>query len=295
MKSSNVLTEAELQIYLNELNSPRLRWLTDNELMKLVNDTLKLISILTGSDVYEEDWQNELLELSIKNLITTSDEMLNLTVTEFTSAFYLNQNGAFDKVHAMYGKPISAEYIGNVQSNYRQYKKRSMEKQWAINRVLNPPPVKEIPKYTAEDYKGFIQTDYELYKSGHTEFIFLIFEKYFHMRRWKMIIYPTPDMFHQWYNRALQKRENENAFTPAKNDAEKRTKKKMVKMYKLIRETSIVPPDEHVSVVHMMRKMVYLRMLEKFKEAGIVDIFKEVACTKYDESTKRIYFELKKK
>ncbi len=294
LKHSNILSESELNVYINELNSPRLCWLDEKDFHNTIVKYIQLISILTGADVYEAgSWKNDMLVSSIKNLFAMSSVNMNLTVNEVMSAFYLNHNSVFDKVHTMYGKPISADYIGNVLANYREYKLRPLEKQWAIDRLLSPPPPKEVPKYTPEDYKTFIQQDYENWKAGHTDYIFLIYEKYLLMRKWNFIIYPSLEIWKAWYKRALARRETSLMAQIPINKAEKLARKKKLEIYKHIRNTNIVPPEENKSVVHMMRKLVYFRMFELMHVAGIKNIFSEISRTKYNEQDKKMYFEFK--
>ena len=282
MKTSKILNESELTVYLNELNSPRLCWLDDDDFHDRIVEMLQEISLLTGAEVYESDWKNEMLIKTIENLFRFNSEIMNLTVNEIRNAFYLNHNGTFGKVYTMYGKPISADYVGNVISEYREYKLRPLEKQWAIDRLLNPPPPKPVPVYTVEDYKAFIQTDYENWKAGNQEYIFLVFEKYLVMRRLGIIIYPNLESWAAWKKRALAKREYNLINQIPINKAEKQTKKKKLELYKAIRETNIIPPEENKSVIHMLRKLVYFRYFELLKEAGVVNIFAEISNSIYE-------------
>ncbi len=282
--SSNVLSSAELKVYLNELNSPKLCWLTDIELHDFMADLLSEISIMTGAKAYEYDWQNSMLITVIIKLLKKDDAIMALTTNEVSDAFYLNHNGAYPHTHSTYNKEINADYVGNIIRDYRYYKLRSLEKEWAINKILNPPPEKPIPVYTTADYKKFIQMDYELYKTGNTDYIFNIEKKYILLRRAKIIIYPSPlsDAWKKWYQVALKKREWNTYTTKPVGEAERLTKRKAMEMYHLIKTANIVPQDEHISVVSMLHKLVYFRFFELMKEQKIERIFEEISHTTYD-------------
>ena len=283
MKTSKILSEGELNVFINELNSPRLCWLSDDDFHNKVVELLQEISLLTGAEVYESDWKNEMLVRTIENLFKANYAIMNLTVTEIRNAFYLNHNGTFGRVYTMYGKPISADYIGNVISDYREYKLRPIEKQWAIEKLLNPPPPEVIPVYTIEDYKKFIQQDYENWKNGNKNYIFLVYEKYVLLRKFALIIYPNKESWLAWKKKAVARIEYNVINKIPLSKIEKQEKKKQLQIYQKIRETNIVPPEENISVIHMMRKMVYFRYFELMQQSGIVNIFSEVSRSTWED------------
>ena len=284
MKTSKVLNENELNVYINELNSPRLCWLDEDDLHDTIIELLQEISLLTGAEVYEQQFKNLALAKTIENLFRNNPKIMNLTITEVRNAFYLNHNGTYDKVHTMYGKPISADYIGNVIRDYLEYKLRPLDKQWAIDKLLNPPPEKPIPIYTDADYKKMIQDDYVRHQRGDTDMIFNIEKKYVLMRRLNIIIIPSRDAWAKWYNLALKKREWAVKQERPLNDAERLKKKNALDIYEAIRETHIIPKQEHFSTVLMLRKLVYFRFFELMADANIVDIFNEITCSQYDSN-----------
>lgn len=292
LKNSKILNEIELTIFCNELNSPRICWLDENQFHNVVTQLLQEISLLTGADVYDTPYKNEMLAKTIETLIATNPGMQKLTLSELRHAFYLNHNGVYEKVHTMYGKPISADYVGNVLKDYLIFKLRPISKQIEIQNLINPPQAKPIPVYTDDDYKKFIQEDYENYKKGDTEFIFLIEEKYQLMFKLGYIIYPNEEFKQKWMDYALKRREIEVKNTIASNIAQRNQKLKGIAMYDLIKETNIVPEDEQKSVELYMHKLVYFRMFEHMKNEGVGKIFDEISHTKYDPHL-GIYFEPK--
>ena len=282
MKDSKVLSDLELIIYQNELSSPRLSFLTEDELHNTILEFLQEISMLTGSDVYDTDYKNAMLAKTIQNLIDSNPRIQALTVAEVRHAFYLNHGGLFSKVHTMYGKPISADYVGNVLNDYMHFKLRTMEKQWAIQRILNPPKPKEKVIYTIEDYKKFIQEDYQLYLDGKADIISFYSKKYFALRKLKIIIYQDKQMWWSWYSFAIAHRERGIRAIQAVNEFDRNKKLEKLSMYEQIKKTNLVPKSENRSIINTMRKQVYLRIMKLLADADVKDIFSEVEEAKYD-------------
>lgn len=270
--SSKLLNEIELQILRNERNSPAIRKLSPDEQFDALADVWSEVKVLTGAILR----QGEELGIQVKVLhrfILSSPRLSSLTTSEILHAFYLNNAGEYGEVIKHYNQELNAEFVGGVLNAYLKKKVCFLrEKHEKVQKLLNPPEAIQKPVYGPEDYKRWIQEDYEFYRYGNHAFITNTASKYLFLRRLNLIRYTSKNKFIQLKNEAFNQREHQKVY-----EAKTAVSKLITKaVYDSIRETKWIERNEYRGVIHTMRRNVYLKFFELIASCGINQIFTEI-------------------
>lgn len=259
----------------NELNSPTLKWLNEDDLHDTLIDIFTELKVLTGVILY--DGSNLKLQLAVlTRFLMASPAFSGLTVNEIRHAFLLNNAGEFDEVHKHYNKELNAEYLGNVLLAYLRFKRRLYDRSGVfIRRMIDPPAVRPRVKVTDQDYMRYIQQDYAFYRAGEKDFIFGMDQKYKVLRRLGMIELYSRDYWIKVYSQAMARRFSYGkGFTTDAAEAEKR--REVRRIYESYQVDGMLPVEEHHAIVSLIRQRRYMYFLECLAACGINDIFSEV-------------------
>jgi len=271
----------------NELNSPKLFKLNDDQLNDGLCKIWMEIQMLTGASMYPDDG-SQLLDIQLRMLnrfLMSNPKYSRLSLTEILHAFYLNNQGEFADsapagsggVFRHYNKELNAEFIGDVLNAYvRKKSKMYGEKMTDLWRVLDPPVEQKIV-LSSEDWQAFIQDDYNDYRAGDTNKIFNTSPKYCYLRRCELIKFSSKKRWWEWYKACLEHRERRARIKAA--HAKYTSKRELdleVEMYRAIHETGMIPKHEHRNVISTMRRLAYLKFFEIISSCAINKIFEEI-------------------
>ena len=268
-------------IVRNELNSPRLKWLSEDEVFNALIDIFKEIKVLTGAIMAEGD--DLKIQLRVLNLFLLShDKFTNLTTNEIRQAFYLNSQGVYDEVHKHYNKKLNAEFVGNVLLSYLKYKKEFYRTHGGELRKLMAPKQISRAVMNERDYRAVIQMHYDYYCEGNTDLIYVSTITYNLLRRYGAIKVHSRQHWRQLIEQAICERERYgNRGLVGKDIGERDRIQRVKEIYKRYRKEWWIPRNEWAMVVHTLRRRQYLVFFETMRYYGIRNIFTEITCTQH--------------
>lgn len=265
-----------LLILKNELDSPQLRLLKDDDYHDLVVDFLSEVKVLTGGILYSDARELSIQLEVVKRFLISHPVFNRLTAKEIVHAFYLNNQGAYPEVYKHYNREINAEFLGSVLLAYVGMKKKlHTEALPQLYKMLHQAPEKPKLKVTNEYMEQLIQMDYDNYRKGDHELIFYHRRSYNYLRKCGMIYYRSAGAWWKWYQHAMEKRK---AFANARHlTTSDRTKAKSLKeLYANYELKSVLPISEHLTVIHHMQLQRYLYFFDCISLCGINKIFEEI-------------------
>lgn len=265
----------------NQLNSIRLRDLSDEEYHDTVVNLMAEIKMLNGAVLHKSevvDGVNMLQQQveTMKMFLASNFRFTALTVSELRHAFFLNAQGEYEEVYKTYRRELDAEFVGQVLRAYLQYRRPLDQQAEAIKGKLKGKLLPVAVPCT-DDWKRIVQRHYDMYRNGDREMIFVYPGEYYFLRRIEAIRYTSRKKWGEWYLRALNQRFTEAMGRDAVTFEEKEDKERRRSMYMRIADTGIVPRDEDVQVICRMRKMVVLKFFELLADCNIHDIWADVA------------------
>ncbi len=183
----------------NEMTSPKLKSLSDDELYDRLVDVWSAVKLLSGALLHEGDML--LLQLEMLRDFLATSSFRDLTVADLTTAFKLNAAGDAWETIPHYNREINAEWVGQVLRKYTDiFRKMWREHGDAIRKVLLPPaPEAPKPEPLPESFwQEEIQKDLELLRAGKADWIFNSAMKYVFLCR--SGIRPVPYVDEQQFN-----------------------------------------------------------------------------------------------
>ena len=262
---------------LNQVNGPTLRQMDHDTRYDTLIDIWSEIKMLTGCILYE----NKALALQadiLERFLRTHPGFMSLTKSEILHAFYLNSGGQLDNVYRHWNKELNAEFVGDVLGAYLRFKNRFFTNNHdLLAKAINPPAPKRPAPPTHDEWEADIQQDYQHYLAGNTELIFNTSAKYWYLRKCMIIEYSSRASWHRWYRYAFYWRRDNLQRRPAITEGARITRGKEMDMYNAILSSGVVPWIEHRSILHTMKRLVYLEIFRILKETAIVNIFSDIA------------------
>lgn len=280
-----------MQILKNQLNSQRLRDLSDSEYHDTVVNMMAEIKMLNGAILHKSEVVGGVNMLAqqvetLKMFIASNFRFTALTVSELRHAFFLNAQGEYDEVYKTYRRELDAEFVGQVLRAYLQYRRPMDQQAEAIKGKLKGKLLLPVAVPCTDDWKRIVQRHYDLYRNGDWEMIFVYPGEYYFLRKIEAIRYSSKKKWGEWYMRALTQRFNEAMAMDAITFEQKEAKERRRSMYLRIFDTNVVPRDEDTQVICRMRKMVVLKFFELLADCNIHDIWADVAFD-FDKLKKR--------
>lgn len=272
-----------MQVVKNQLNSPKLKWLTEKSLHDELIGIFQEIKILTGA-IMHDPGEDVLLQIKVLKLfLLSSPQFINLTTNEIRHAFYLNSQGEYDEVHRHFNKPLNAEFMGDVLRGYVKYK-YDFHKRFSaeIKELIEPTAATSVIIRLAEDdYRDIIQRHYNSFLTGSTEFIFPSTSIYQLLRQYGGIQIYSRQHWFKLIGYAIDDRIRRSRGTLFKKDAwEKDNILQLRKIYETYQLEGWIPPSEYRMVIYTLQKRLYFKFLKTMAYFGIKDIFKEITVTK---------------
>lgn len=271
-----------MQVLKNQLNSPRLRDLRDEDYHDTVVNLMAEIKMLNGALLHKSEVVGGVNLLkqqveTIKMMLASNFRFSALTVSELRHAFFLNAQGEYDEVYKHYNRELNAEFVGQVLRAYLQYRRPLDVQAEAIKGKLRGKLLLPVAVPCTDDWKRIVQRHYDLYRNGDWEMIFVYPGEYYFLRKIEAIRYTSKKKWGQWYLRALNDRFAEAMARDAVTYEEKEEKERRRSMYIRILDTGIVPPDEDAQVICRMRKMVVMKLFELLADCNIHNLWDDVA------------------
>ncbi len=283
LTTSKVLSALEVMMIRNELNSPKLKLLSEDDRWETLKDIWSEVKLVTGAIMHEGDLLSVQLAV-LERFIISNQRLADLTRTEIIHAFYMNNQSEFDQVYRHYNKELNAEFVGDVLNAYLKRKVRMYDQKYSdIYKALNPPEDKQFI-LTSYDWENFIQLDYDLYRMGDAEMIFNTSSKYVVLRKYGLIRFTSKQKWLNWYRRALDQRELEVKETITRTNNERFAKENALSMYEAIKQTGVISKGEHKSVIFLSRRLVYLEFFAIISSCAINRIFEEIEHTKWHDN-----------
>lgn len=250
----------------NEMTSPKLKSLSDDELYDRLVDVWSAVKLLSGALLHEGDML--LLQLEMLRDFLATSSFRDLTVADLTTAFKLNAAGDAWETIPHYNREINAEWVGQVLRKYTDiFRKMWRDHGDAIRKALLPPvPEKPKPGPLPESFwQGEIQKDLELLRAGKAEWIFNRAAKYCYLRKLQAIPMPS----RAWWKhsvtvsmRILSRDKKCSHYT---------------EYYRWMRyEQETVSRGAYREACLENRKRWYLAFLELMRDTAIVDIWRDV-------------------
>jgi hypothetical protein len=261
----------------NELNSPTLLWLSDKERWDKLVDVITEIKLLTGAIIHE----GEALQLQLKvieRFLISSKRYAALTTNEILHAFYLNNQGEFGTVYRHYNRELNAEFVGDVLLAYLNYKD-GIYARVNIKGLLDPAPErKPLDPITDIALMGYIQGDYDMYRSDARELIFHSPFKYNLLRRAGLIEVYSRKYWRKMEAYAMAERVEYGSGRPerATDVREREDRAAVASMYARFVQDGYLPIAEYRLVVQGVRRRLYMRFFEMIASCGINDIFFDI-------------------
>ncbi len=270
----------ETQVIRNELNSPMLKWLNDDNLHDELISIFQEIKILTGAIMHT----GESLHLQVRVLklfLLSAPQFITLTTNEIRHAFYLNNQGEFDEVYRHYNKELNAEFMGDVLRAYLKYKQDIYRKTGDEIKAMIDPPAEapRLVKPSEAEYQMIIQRDYNSYLAGALEFIFVSNGVYSLLRRYGAIQLHSRQHWHKLIGYAISERMRLANASMFKKDAwEKENILRLKGIYDRYQLEGWVPPEEFKMIIHTVHKNQYFRFFKTMQYFNIKNIFTEIKC-----------------
>jgi hypothetical protein len=262
---------------MNEVSSPCLRWLSDDELHDELLGIWQEVKVLTGAVLYVPgEGLEEQMEV-LKQFVMGNPGFMALTVSEVRHSFYLNMQGEYGEVYKHYYAPLNGEFVGSVLLGYLRYKHGLYSRHGVEVRKLVEVR-KERKVWTDAELMDLVQTHYELYKNGHYELIVLPWSVYKLMRNVGGIRIKDKGHWGRCVYSGMGRREAYGRQSTARKDAWERENILRVRaIYALYHEEGWIPRSEYRVVVETFRRQLYLGFFNVMQYFGVKEIFKEVA------------------
>ncbi|MBX2906200.1 MAG: hypothetical protein KF744_09190 [Taibaiella sp.] len=269
------LSVGERLVVVNELSSPKLKWLSDDEMHNALIDALKVVKVLTGALLHE----GELLKVQVevlKMFLVTSERYRELTMNEVKHAFYLNHQGEYGEVYKHYNRELNAEYLGCVLNAYMGYKRTLYRRYGAqIKEAAAEQKVVVQPMELEEkDLQAMIQGHYEMWLQGMSEFVFVYMPVWRYLKRIGAAEWTRSGWYEMFHRAVLERMRYAKSYYKAKSVSERYERMALVKVYDEYKDTGYMPKDEWMALVTLMRKTVYLEFFEALSMYGVRHIFR---------------------
>jgi len=264
---------------MNELNSPQLKWLSDDGLHDKLLDVFMEVKVLTGA-ILHKPGDDLVKQIEVLKLFIASHPVFTgLTVNEIRHAFYLNNQGEYEEVYRHYNKELNAEFIGDVLQAYVRYKTRFYRlKGKEVKAIVLPKHDTPAPVISESEYREMIQQHYCLYLNEQPEWIFMPDKAYQLLRNYGAISIRDREHWQYLVSKAMGRRAAYGRTSLIGKDGwEKENILKVRKVYEVWEQYGWLSIEEYRMVVHTLRKMLYFRFFETMKYFNIKDIFREVA------------------
>lgn len=276
LMNSKHLNEVDAQVVRNELNSPMLRWLSEDDRWNELVDIWSEVKLITGAIMYEGNMAGIQLRM-LERFIAYEPQFISLTTAEIRHAFYLNNSGRYTEVYRHYNRELNAEFVGSILLAYMKYKDMLYQRSGKeIKGLLNPPQPKPIHEITQTDWMSYIQQDYEKYKAGQPELIFNCGVKYIFLRKCGLIPLSGRKKWWEWYRNAVCDLELKLRRQTGGSEGQSITRSRQIQAWELVRETGIIHRSDHLSVIFHMRRLIYMKFFELIADCAIVDIFTDI-------------------
>lgn len=273
---SKALNEVDAQVVRNELNSPTLRWLSEDDRWDELVDIWAEVKLLTGALLHEGKMLHVQLRM-LERFIASDPKFYSLTTNEIRHAFYLNNQGRYAEVFKHYNRELNAEFVGSVLLAYVKYKAMLYTRAGAdIKGLLNPAPSKPVVEITNADWMEYIQQDYDRYRTGQANLIFNCSAKYIILRKRGLIPLSSRKKWWEWYRNALMSLENKLRLETGGSEGQRITRGRQIEAWELVRETGIIYRSDHLSVIFQMRRLMYLQFFELIADCAIVNVFTDI-------------------
>lgn len=204
--------------------------------------------------------------------IETYDWLMRLypevTLDEISSAI---RAGVYDEFGKYYGLNPKT-YVFFVRE-YLQSEKRKLAKQ-AYESAKEASKTKHT-ETSCDDFKRFINQDYEVFKKNGPEFILFNVKNYIFLRRQSELRLKSRERWNIWLLEAKNRRmwvETQRA----KNKGDKSTLNAFSKLYENFEQNGSLPFSEFRAIVFECRKMRYIRFFEVRHKSGEEKIFYDV-------------------
>jgi len=267
---------------MNEMNSQRLKSLSEDDTFNALVDLWSEIKILSGAILYDKESAELQIQLDVLcRFVRTHPSFNSLTVSEIRHAFYLNNQGEYAEVYKHWNKELNAEYVGCVLVAYVKRKKELYSKHGQdILKAIVPPAAKsEVKPITIEEVKAIIQQHYTMYLSGSLEHIYTHDCTYHLLRRLGGIVVTSRQKYYKWIAVVMAERIKwANASEIKKGYSEIDEMRRIRAMYKDYGSIHWpgVSRDEFSLLRHMVRKRLYLHFFKIISDCNIKDIFNEI-------------------
>lgn len=267
----------EAQLITNQLNSQTLQSYSNADIQDQLISIFQEIKMLTGAILHSGE--DLLLQVKVlSKFIMSHPQFTGLTTNEIRHAFYLNCQGEYDHVYRHYNKELNAEFIGDVLLAYLKYKNIVQKRIiGTVKAIIDPSEGKPIVMPTEQEIRDCIQQDYEILKKGTIDLIFFAWSKYKLLRRYRVVSIQSREYWWKLYYYAMEQREMYGRRPLSRLDEWEREKVvEVAKIYKAYRDHGHIPFTEHLTIVNLIRKNLYLTFLKEMAAQGINDIFNEI-------------------
>ena len=264
---------------MNELNSPQLKWLSDDGVHDKLLDVFMEVKVLTGA-ILHKPGDDLVKQIEVLKLFIVSHPVFTgLTVNEVRHAFYLNNQGEYEEVYRHYNKELNAEFIGDVLQAYVRYKNRFYRaKGKEVKAIVAPKDQQPVPVTSESEYREMIQQHYCLYLDDKREWVFMPDRAYQLLRNYGAITITSREHWYHLVGKGMNKRAGYGRTSLIGKDGwEKENILKVRRVYEAWEQNGWLPMEEYRMVVHTLRKMLYFHFFETMKYFNIKDIFREVA------------------
>lgn len=273
LQAFRALNAAESRIFLNEVQTPRMNWLSEDGYHNTTIDILTEIAFISNAPLYP-DGPEQLAQLEVlKQFLITSPRFSQMHAGDIVHAFYMNEDGGHWDHVKHFSKFLSCEYVGAVLNPFLRFKQRMEPKRKMLLKSLPQQFLTAIPFYGPVYWEGEINTDLMLMNAGNPGKIFNIETKYKYLRKSNIIRIRSMAHWYRWVGYTIGQLKERESRKPTKTEAQTLEKQKLVAMYGEMIQTNSIPRHEIPRIIFQTRREIYLQHLKRAADQGITDLF----------------------
>jgi len=276
LEACRALNAAEARIFLNEVQTPRLNWLSDDGYHNAIIDIITEIVFISNAPLYPDGSPEQLAQLEVlKKFLITSPRFGQMHAGDIVHAFYMNEDGGHWDHIKHFNNFLSCEYVGAVLNPFLRFKQRMEPKRKLLMKSLPQPLLAAIPFYGPTYWEGEINTDLLLINAGNPGKIFNIETKYKYLRKINFIKIRSLAHWYRWMGYTIGQLKERESRKPTKTEAQILEKQKLVAMYGEMIQTNSIPRHEISRIVFQTRREIYLQHLKRAADSGTTDLFRK--------------------